>query len=84
MAVFERELIRERIKAGLGSAKAGRRKGGKSRGSTKAAEETAILTENYHNEGKKGVNVFAAELKISKMKLYKYIRHRGFFLNSNK
>lgn len=84
LAEFERELTRERTKAGLASARARGRKGGRSRGLTKAAEKTAILAENYYNEGKKGVNVIAAELKISKMTLYKYLRHRGVVIHGVK
>lgn len=84
LAEFERELIRERTKAGLASARARGRKGGRSRGLTKAAEKTAILAENYYNEGKKGVNAIAAELKISKMTLYKYLRYRGVVIHSDK
>ena len=81
---FERELIRERTKAGLASARARGRKGGRSRGLTKAAEKTAILAETYYNEGKNGVNAIVAELKISKMTLYKYLRHRGVVINIDK
>jgi len=47
-----------------------------------AAEKTAILAENYYNEGKKGVNSIASALKISPITLYKYLLHRGVILNS--
>jgi DNA invertase Pin-like site-specific DNA recombinase len=51
-------------------------KGGWTRGLTKEAEKTAILAQTLYNERKLGVNEIAADLKISKMTLYKYLRHR--------
>lgn len=83
LAEFERDLIRERTKSGLEAARARGRKGGRSKGLSKEAERTAILAETYYNERKKGVNEIAAELKISKMTLYKYLRHRKVKINSS-
>jgi predicted transcriptional regulator YheO len=39
--------------------------------------KTAMLTQKLYNERKLGVNEIAADLNISKMTLYKYLRHRG-------
>lgn len=75
-AEFERDLIRERTKAGLEAARARGRKGGRRQGMSKEAEQKAILAENYYKEGKMGVNQIATEIGISKMTLYKYLRHR--------
>ena len=36
-----------------------------------------MLAQTLYNERKLGVNEIAADLKISKMTLYKYLRHRG-------
>jgi DNA invertase Pin-like site-specific DNA recombinase len=75
-AEFERDLIRERTKAGLEAARARGRKGGRRQGMTKEAEQKAILAESYYREGKLGVNQIAVEIGVSKMTLYKYLRYR--------
>ncbi|WP_394994797.1 recombinase family protein [Emticicia sp.] len=75
-AEFERDLIRERTKAGLEAARARGRKGGHRQGMTKEAEQKAILAESYYKEGKMGVNQITIEIGVSKMTLYKYLRHR--------
>lgn len=82
LAEFERDLIRERTKSGLEAARARGRKGGRTRGLTKEAEKTAMLAQTLYNERNLGVNEIAADLKISKMTLYKYLRHRGVQINS--
>ena len=76
-AEFEKDLIRERTKAGLDAARERGKKGGRRKGLSKEAQQKAILTENYYNEGIKSVNEIAADLKISKMTLYKYLRERN-------
>ncbi|MFY7909402.1 MAG: helix-turn-helix domain-containing protein [Emticicia sp.] len=43
---------------------------------TKEAEQKAILAESYYKEGKMGVNQIATEIGVSKMTLYKYLKHR--------
>lgn len=53
------------------------KKGGRRKGLSKEAQQKAILAENYYNEGIKSVNEIAADLKISKMTLYKYLRERN-------
>jgi DNA invertase Pin-like site-specific DNA recombinase len=82
LAEFERDLIRERTKSGLEAARARGRKGGRSRGLSKEAEKKAMLAQTLYNERKLGVNEIAADLEISKMTLYKYLRHRGVIINS--
>ncbi|WP_138484615.1 recombinase family protein [Dyadobacter bucti] len=84
LAEFERDLIRERTKSGLDAARARGRKGGRSRGLSKEAEKTAMLAQTLYNERKLGVNEIAADLKISKMTLYKYLRHRGVMISSKR
>ena len=44
---------------------------------TKDAEQKAILAETYYKENKMGVNQIALEIGVSKMTLYKYLRHRN-------
>jgi len=77
LSEFERDLIRERTKSGLEAARARGRKGGRRRGLSKEAERTAMLAQTLYNEKNLGVDQIATELKISKMTLYKYLRHRG-------
>ncbi|SIS63019.1 Site-specific DNA recombinase [Chryseobacterium joostei] len=76
-AEFEKDLIRERTKAGLEAARERGKKGGRRKGLSKEAQQKAILAENYYNEGLKSVNEIATDLKISKMTLYKYLRERN-------
>ena len=38
----------------------------------------------YYKEGVLGVNMIAKKLSISKVTFYKYLRHRGVEINSNK
>jgi DNA invertase Pin-like site-specific DNA recombinase len=76
-AEFEKDLIRERTKAGLEAARERGKKGGRRKGLSKEAQQKAILAENYYNEGIKSVNEIATDLKISKMTLYKYLRERN-------
>ncbi len=81
-AEFERDLIRERTKAGLEAARARGRKGGRRQEMTKEAQQKAILAETYYREGKMGVNKIAEEVGVSKMTLYKYLRHRKVEISS--
>lgn len=83
-AEFEKDLIRERTKAGLEAARERGRKGGRRKGLSKEAQQKAILAENYYNEGIKSVNEIASDLSISKMTLYKYLRERNVEINAYK
>lgn len=77
LAEFERDLISERTKAGLESARARGRKGGKPKGLSKQAEATACAAETLYKEGSLSVNQIAEQLGIAKNTLYKYLRHRN-------
>ena len=48
---------------------------------TKEAEQKAILAETYYREGKMSVIEISREVGISKMTLYKYLRHRNVPIN---
>lgn len=76
LAEFERDLISERTRAGLESARARGRLGGKPKGLSKEAEATACAAETLYKEGKLSVNQIANKLGIAKNTLYKYLRHR--------
>jgi DNA invertase Pin-like site-specific DNA recombinase len=75
LAEFERELIRERTQAGLKSARARGRKGGRPKGMSKSAMEKAIITEALYKNGSIAVKKIAQQLEISKTTLYLYLRH---------
>jgi DNA invertase Pin-like site-specific DNA recombinase len=77
LAQFERELIKERTLAGLASARARGRSGGRPKGLSEEDQKTAIVAEALHREGHLGVNEIAKRLQVSKATLYKYLRHRG-------
>ncbi len=51
LAEFERELIRERTQAGLNSARARGRKGGRPKGMSKLAIEKAVIAEALYKDG---------------------------------
>jgi DNA invertase Pin-like site-specific DNA recombinase len=84
LAEFKRELIRERTHAGLASARARGRLGGGRRGLSQEAERTAIVAETLYREQQLGVNEIAQRLRISKVTLYKYLRHRGVVIHAHR
>jgi len=77
LAEFERDIIRERTQAGLSAARARGRKGGRPRGLSEQAEQTACAAETLYREGKLPVAQIAGKLHISKSTLYTYLRHRN-------
>ena len=83
LAEFERELIRKRTHAGLASARSRSRVGSRSRGLSDEAERTAIIAETLYREQQLGVNEIAQRLRISKVTLYKYLRHRNVAIHAH-
>jgi DNA invertase Pin-like site-specific DNA recombinase len=77
LSEFERDIIRERTKAGLAAARARGRKGGRPAGLSKKAEHTAIIAEKLYLEGKLSTEEICEQLSISRGTLYKYLRHQG-------
>lgn len=76
LAEFERELIRERTEAGLKSARARGRVGGRPKGLSNAAKEKAVIAEALYKDGSISVKKIAEQLDISKTTLYLYLRSR--------
>ena len=66
LAEFERDIIRERTKAGLAAARARGRKGGRPKGLSKKAQHTAIIAEKLYLEGVRTVKEICEQLSISK------------------
>ncbi len=77
LAEFERDIIRERTKAGLAAARARGRKGGRPKGLSKKAQHTAIIAEKLYQERELTVKEICEQLSISKGTLYNYLRYRG-------
>ena len=77
LAEFERELIRERTRAGLKSARARGRSGGRPKGLSEQAKLTAAAAESLYQEGKLSVRQISRQLDISTGTLYSYLRSRG-------
>lgn len=77
LAEFEKDLIRERTMAGLKSARARGRMGGRPKGLPEASIKKAAIAEALYKQQELPVNEIASQLKISKTTLYKYLRYRG-------
>lgn len=82
IAEFERELIQERTLTGLSAARARGRVGGRPKGLSKEAENTAIAAQALYNEGDLSAQAIADKLSISKTTLYKYLRYRKVDIGS--
>jgi len=82
LAEFEREITRERTKAGLASARARGRVGGRPKGLSRKAQHTAIIAEKLYKEGRLSVKDICEQLSISRATLYKYLAHQGVAVNS--
>src|ERR1035441_8256922 len=70
LAEFERNLIRERTRAGLEAARARGRKGGRPK--KLSAKERELAIELYHQKTR-GIDEICTALKISKPTLYAYL-----------
>jgi DNA invertase Pin-like site-specific DNA recombinase len=82
LAEFEREITRERTKAGLASARARGRVGGRPKGLSRKAQHTAIIAEKLYKEGQLSVKDICEQLSISRATLYKYLAHQGVTVNN--
>jgi DNA invertase Pin-like site-specific DNA recombinase len=84
LAEFERDIIRDRTNAGLKSARARGRIGGRPKGLSEEAENKARICESLYTEGRLSANEIAKNQSISKATLYKYLRHRGVEIGAAK
>jgi len=82
LAEFERDIIRERTKAGLTAARARGRVGGRPKGLSKKAQHTAIIAEKLYQERELTVKEICEQLSISRGTLYNYLRFRGVAIQS--
>lgn len=77
LAEFEKDLIRERTKAGLKSARARGRMGGRPPGLSKKALQKACAAEALYKHNELTSEQIANHLTISKTTLYKYLKIRN-------
>lgn len=74
-AEFERNIISERTKVGLASARARGRTGGKPKGLTAEAQKKAVRAKQLYDERKLSIDEICKVLEIaSKTTLYKYLK----------
>ena len=73
LAEFERDIIRERTKAGLAAAKARGRMGGRPAGLTPEKLQLALTAKDLHDTGKYSINEVAKRLKLPIATCYRYL-----------
>ncbi|GAB3803046.1 recombinase family protein [Spirosoma humi] len=81
LAEFERAQTRERTMAGLAAAKLKGRTGGKPVGLSDEALKLARLTESLYKDGH-AIKLIGEKLGISRTTVYKYLKHRNVYNNS--
>lgn len=77
LAEFEKDLIRERTMAGLKSARARGKMGGRPKGLSEKAKKAACTAEALYLQNELKTDDIAEQLGISKTTLYKYLRTRN-------
>lgn len=82
LAEFEKDLIRERTIAGLKSARARGRMGGRPKGLSEKAKKVACTAEALYLQKELTSDEIAEQLGISKTTLYKYLRSRNVIIGS--
>ncbi|MEL6307781.1 MAG: recombinase family protein [Chloroflexota bacterium] len=82
LAEFERDIIRERTKAGLAAARARGRVGGRPKGLSKSAQQKAEIAEHLYRAGKLSIREICEHVGVAKSTLYKYLAHQGVEVGS--
>lgn len=75
LAEFERDIIRERTKAGLSAAKARGKKGGRPAGLTPEKMQVALTARDLHDTGKYSIGDIAERLKLPIATCYRYLTY---------
>lgn len=75
LAEFERDIIRERTKAGLAAAKARGRMGGRPAGLTPEKLQIALTAKDLHDTGKYSIGEVAKRLKLPIATCYRYLTY---------
>lgn len=82
LSEFEKDVIRERTKAGLESARARGRVGGRPKGLSVEAEKKAKTAKTLYESREHTIREITHQLKISKKTLYSYLRQMGVTISS--
>jgi DNA invertase Pin-like site-specific DNA recombinase len=82
LAEYERELIRERTRAGLESAREKGRVGGRRPGLSQEAKNKAAVAKHLYVDKSLPVQEILETLSISRATLYRYLRFVGVTVNS--
>jgi len=77
LAEFERDLIRERTKAGLAAARARGRKGGHPRAKGLDDEKKVALARSLYNDKTNSIETICKMLGVSRATLYRYVAAQG-------
>lgn len=77
LAEFERNVIRERTKAGLESARARGRIGGRPKGLSQEAQKKSIIAKTLYESQQHSIKDICDQLTISKKTLYSYLRYQN-------
>src|SRR6266498_5966285 len=80
LAEFERDLIRERTRAGLAAARARGRIGGRPRAEGLNDEKKIVLARSLYNDKSNTIDTICKTLKVSRATLYRYVsvqRHKN-------
>lgn len=77
LAEFERDVIRERTKAGLESARSRGRIGGRPKGLSQEAQKKAKTAQTLYESQRFSIKEITQQLNISKKTLYNYLRFLG-------
>lgn len=77
LAQLERDIIIERTKAGMASARARGKVFGAPKGISKKNQQKSILCAQYFKEGKLTVDEICERVGVSRATYYKYLRYQG-------
>jgi len=83
LAEFEKDVIRERTMAGLASARARGRVGGRPKGLSEEAQKKAKTAKILYESQKFSIKEMTTQLNISKKTLYCYLRYMGVAIGSD-
>lgn len=81
LAEFERNVIRERTKAGLESARARGKVGGRPKGLNKEAVKKSELAKTLYESQQHSIKDICDQLTISKKTLYSYLRYQNVIIS---
>jgi DNA invertase Pin-like site-specific DNA recombinase len=74
LAEFERDVIRERTRAGLAAARARGRRGGRPKVAALSDAKKVALAQSLYNDGNHSIDEICTTLRVSRSTLYRYIK----------